>query len=380
MNNTQKRVLISAFLSIGVGVAYYLFSKPEVVSEPVAKANQQKIEVEEPIKPVVQPKIPAKESKPEFLTEELLEQVSGIVDYYEAQSRYPVFSTPVLSQESLQIPEPFEVTEVDTPLFDENGEELTIKVSAAVDKYKYFVGDQIILRLNIGGLEENQSISATASLKQPGSAIQLMPSLIELEATKPDFSAMETRFDTNLIDPQHELGDLIVRVDLQIEDDVHVTTVPLVLSKSPPARLENLGLASVDGSFLDIPMEFSVTRAGYYFVQTYLYDQKSNLALLSLQTQGNLREGNDTLSLKAHVHALKDAGSEGPYYVKVHRIYKAVDPKLNETSTANVSFSESNSSVAGFSFDNYVDEPYVDEQTQRRIAALRELAEKPQSK
>ena len=58
--------MISAFLSIGVGVAYYLFSKPEVVSEPVAKANRQKIEVEEPIKPVVQPKIPAKESKPEF--------------------------------------------------------------------------------------------------------------------------------------------------------------------------------------------------------------------------------------------------------------------------------------------------------------------------
>ncbi|MFT6044542.1 MAG: hypothetical protein ACI9WC_000239 [Arenicella sp.] len=103
---------------------------------------------------------------------------------------------------------------------------------------------------------------------------------------------------------------------MQVEEKNFVTTVPFFFSPSS-ANLENVALSRPAGPYLEIPLEYSVFQSGYYFVRAYLDDAASGKPLLLLQTEGRMTQGNSRLLLQAHHQALKDAGSPGPYRLRI---------------------------------------------------------------
>jgi len=84
-----------------------------------------------------------------------------------------------------------------------------------------------------------------------------------------------------------------------------------------------------------------------------------------------MSQGNDRLILKAHHQALKDAGSPGPYVLRVARSYRGGRPgEGNDVPTA---ISQSAYAIPAFAFENYDDIPYSDPEVQERLEALRSL-------
>jgi len=380
----NKRTNYLLFLLIVVGLLGlgYLFLSAYLTSQSTnvkVVAKEQAVLAPAVIgtKNVVQ-NVPQQELEERFLSEDLISQINSFTDVYEESSRYPVFSIPVTDPESVDIAEPFEESEVETPQFDEDGTLLPLSIKAAVDKFEYFIGEPITVRLQVLGLEENQSIYANANIKKPG-ASALAPTPVEFTPLDEDKSTLMATFETNSFKAGRELGDLIAAVSVNVDGDEFFTSVPLRINQRASARLENVGVAKVDGAFLKIPLQFSVGQSGYFFVQAYLFDSESNRPLLSLQTEGSMGHGNDELILKAHYHALKDAGSHGPYILKVHRTFRSAKPELQEMIDVPVAISSPAFFVQGFGFEHYLDQAYTDPETQRRIRVLRELSASTES-
>lgn len=307
-----------------------------------------------------------------FLSEGLIEQIGSFVDFYENQSRYPVYSIPITDPDSVEIPEPFEETEVDSPLLDDEGNELSLRMKAAVDKFEYVLGEPVNLRVTISGLTDNQTVRGVGSLKKIG-ANALSPTPVELTQSGSKAGELSAIFETSSLNAAIISGDLIASVSINIDGELFFTNVPLRINKSVSARLENLGVVNVEGAFLTIPLQFAVAQTGYFYVQAYLFEQATNRPLLSIQTEGEMQAGNSSLDLRAHFHALKDAGAQGPYSLKIHRAFRSAEPGRNEISDIPVAINSPSFYVPSFSFKDYTDEAYVDPETQRRIQALREL-------
>lgn len=372
--NRNHKTLFAAVL--GACALLAIFFSMEKSDSTVQLVHERKRDASStpPIKPaeIKQDEIKTQEVEEIFLHDGLKSQLGDIADYYESQSRYPVFSKPVTDPRSVEIPKPFEQTEVDSKLFDNDGELLPISISAAVDKFNYFVGETIFLRLSVSGLKDNHSIQAVATLKKlGGESLTAFPT--ELAPSGFTTGQLETRFETSALSPSQNYGEMIAQVEVQIGDELFSTTVPFNLLETFSARLENVAVPRLDGAFLMIPLEFSVSQPGYYFVQAYLYDQKTDTPLVKLHTEGQMQVGNDRLTLRAHYHALKDAGSSGPYTLKVFRAYRSAAGSQGEYQDVPASIAASAFAVSGFEFEDYEDSDYVDPEMQRRIAALREL-------
>lgn len=381
---TRRRVYMGVLFSVlgllALGSLFPLAPEPpETITAVVAKTKPSSLNqvAENPRK--TNTESVEEEFEENFLNESLVQQIGDFVEYYETQSRYPVYSIPISDPESVEIPKLFEETEVETPLFDEDGGPLSLSIKAAVDKFEYTIGEAITLRVKVQGLEDNQTVSATATIKKiAGQTLSQSP--IQLSQLGSESSQLTATFQSNSFNTGFELGDIIAAVSVNIDGQAFSTTVPLRLNKTVSGRLENLGVAQVDGAFLNIPLQFSVTQSGYFFVQAYLFDQITQRPLLSLQSEGRMEQGNDYLNLRAHHHSLKDAGSQGPYTLKVHRAFRSAQLELNEVVDVPVTISSANYFVPDFEFGGYANDDYVDPETRRRIEALRELSANTQLK
>lgn len=306
----------------------------------------------------------------EFLSQQLKEELGWVAQAYEQQAKYPLTSRLVQDASLARSPKPFEEAKVDLQLPDEDGNLSPINLSASVDKIQYFMGETIAVRLLISGTEGNESISANANLKKLGAA-DLLPANVALSDFDGNQSAFQTTINTSILNLPPSSHELVAKIMVQIDEKDYVTTVPFIFSQAS-AQLENVALSQPEGAFLNIPLEYSVFEAGYYFVSAYLDDAASGRPLLELQTEGLMNQGNQRLVLRAHHQALKDAGSQGPYFLRVMRSYRGGKPgEGNDVPTA---ISQRAYAIPAFAFENYDDIPYSDPEVEERLEALRSLS------
>ena len=87
-----------------------------------------------------------------------------------------------------------------------------------------------------------------------------------------------------------------------------------------------------------------------------------------------MRQGNDQLVLKAHQQALKDAGSPGPYRLRVMKSFRGAEPgEGNDVPTA---ISQSAYAIPAYAFENYDDIPFSDPAVKERLDELKSLTGK----
>jgi len=304
----------------------------------------------------------------EFVTQKLQEEFDWIAKSYEQQSRYPITSQVVVDVDLARSPEPFQEAEVEMQLPGEDGELSPIRLVASVDKMQYFLGDSITLRLGVEGTEDNESISANVNIKRLGGA-DLMPSSLSLvEGSSENF--YQALVETNALNLGTESQELLAKFSVQIEGEKMVTTVPFFFSASS-ARLENVGMSQQNGQYLTIPLEYYVTQAGYYFASAYLDDMASGRPLLLLQTEGRMKQGNSVMVLKAHHQALKDAGSPGPYRLRVTKSFRGAEAgQGNDVPTA---ISQPAYEIPAYPFEHYDDTPHSDPEVEERLEELHGL-------
>lgn len=306
---------------------------------------------------------------PEFLTEELRAELDWVADAYAEQSKYPPYSRVISDPELAKAPEPFEEALVEFPTLDEDGQPLPLRLAASVDKIRYLKGEVIIAQLTASGLPENAQFFASSNIRSADGNL-LLPVDIPMTAHTQSSFEFRAQIPTNAFSLQNGSHELLLRISIKIDEQSMVTTVPFFFS-SASAQLDNVALSVQHQDFLNIPLEYTVFETGYYFVQAFLDDADSGRPLLALQAEGQLNEGNARLILKAHHQALKDAGSEGPYILRIARSFRGARPgEGNDVPTA---ISKPAYEIPAFAFAGYADIPYSDPEVEERLEALRSL-------
>lgn len=294
-------------------------------------------------------------------------QVKLIADQYENTAKFPVGSQPIRNLADARQPEPFEETEVETPLETETGE--TIRVSAAVDKFQYYTNEIINLRLIIDGITDDEFVSAKATISGAEGDTGLTS---ELQASGATQRLLTTSFDTSIAPPNTLLTEMIIKVEADIGGQPFFTTVSFNYSNAS-AQLTGLGLVQPNGPNLDIPLEYNVFIRGYYFVSAILRDKQTNKPLISLQTEGRMSQGNGQLIAQAHIKALKETGSEGPYIVSNIKAYRGAEQ--GEQFDIPASTVQQQYEVSKYPFSLYQDEEHKDPLAEERVEFLKKLGQ-----
>ena len=140
---------------------------------------------------------------------------------------------------------------------------------------------------------------------------------------------------------------------------------------STMAAIEDVASAEIVDEYLNIPVYVATQKPGYHRVRGNLYDRETGEPLVHLRAEGQINSNADILTLKAHISALKAAGSEGPYELRDLSLQRL--PSKPDYITEFGKAGQKVYDINGFSFSEYLDKPYVNEKSQRIAKELRRL-------
>ena len=340
------------------------------------KDTAPKPETNKPVKVTAlindKPEIPQSQDSPEDLAfdpyedEAIRAQMMQVADLYEQASRYPHFSQPILNPDQVKEPEPFKETEVDTP-FPVEGIDEPIRLLAATDRYQYFAGETISVRLQVLGAPGDTFIQAVAVMS---GARGDTPLSAPLNPTNENLTEFQGSFDTGLVPPGILTTEMLLKLQVGVGEQTLFTTVPFRYSDAA-AQLVAVPYVRQEAEYLLIPLQYTVYSPGYYFAGAVLEDAESGRPLLQLQAEGPLNQGNGVLTLKAHFQALRAMGSEGPYVLRSIKTYRGAED--GEAYDLPASSAQQRFEIQGFPFEQYDDTAYQDELAAERIEFLRNL-------
>ena len=304
-----------------------------------------------------------------YADEQLKAQIMQIADLYERNSKYPHDSQPILDGEDAGEQEPFEASEVDTPFPLEGLENIRVRV--ATDKFQYFPGDVIQVRVNLSGVPEDVFVAVNAVIASNQGDTPLAGGLNQVPADDLQF---ETQFDTSLVPASAFSAEMILKVTATVDQKPMFTTLGFRFNIAP-ATLQAIPYVQANGAYLEIPLQYAVNTAGYYFVSAILADQASAQPLVRLQAEGRMPQGNGVLTLKAHQGALRAVGSEGPYILRSINSYRGAEE--GETFDLPANSVQPEFYIQGFPFGEYSDEPYSNAENDERLEFLKDIGNAP---
>ena len=304
-----------------------------------------------------------------YADEQLKAQIMQIADLYEQNSKFPHDSQPILNEEDAGEQAPFEASEVDTPFPLEGLKNVRVRV--ATDKFQYFPGDIIRVKVNLTGVPEDVFVSVNAVIASNQGDTPLQAVLNQVPAEGLQF---ETQFDTGLVPASAFSPELLLKVTTTVDQKPMFTTLGFRFNIAP-ATLQAIPYVRTNGAYLEIPLQYVVNTPGYYFVSAILADQASAKPLIRLQAEGRMPQGNGLLLLKAHQAALRAVGSEGPYVLRSINSYRGAED--GETFDQPASSVQAEFSIQGFAFSEYSDEPYSNQENDERLEFLKEIGNEP---
>ena len=374
MKPGSRKKLFAAVLTIAICVMLWQF-----VSRPVEPPiNNQKDELV--IEPVDQqgPVAVSKPPKPnksnsktvdEFLGADLADKFDELADAYQQTARYPANSQVIVDADLVATKKPFQESEVELKFPDGEGGELPVSLAAATDKFQYFNGETIIARVIVNGAQENDAINATAVVVS-GVSNEELSAENALDFIRDTNNEYRAEFDSGLFAEKSIVSEMFVKFNVDVNEQNLIATVPFKFGTAA-ARLDSMPYTRAEGEFLLLPLQFSVFESGYYFVDAILEDASSGRPLVQLQTEGRMKSGNDIMLLRAHQQALKDAGSQGPYNLRVRNAFRGAEP--SEVADTPVALPLTGFGLPAVAFSEYEDVQYTDPDVQQRIDFLKGL-------
>lgn len=302
--------------------------------------------------------------KDELFKSQLLE-VAGL---YAETIKYPITSQPIRNPEDVRELKPFEEAEVDLPFPENDDDSDPIRVSAATDAYQYFDGDVIKLRVHINRVEEDQFAKVTAVIA--GSQGDL-PFKLDFNETDDSRTVFVASFDTRIAPKNLMSREMLAKLNVTLGSRQLFTTVGFRYAVAS-AQVVGVRPTYVEGPNLVIPLQLNVYQSGYYFIGGVLEDQQTSQPLIQLQSEARLGQGNAVLALNAHIAALRQQGSEGPYVLRSIKIHRSSE--VGEIYDSPASSAQTRFNVQGFPFSEFDDQAYVDEHGQESADYLEDTA------
>lgn len=295
---------------------------------------------------------------------EIKQRLLELSDSYEEQVQYPDFSLPIDKNDldSQYLPDIAVANELPARIGDPSSPGLSIKSS----RLRYFPGDQITAVATIPGLPDTEASSIRSRL------LWQTEELAQASVTTRDDGphSYDIDFGTLQLDEIAQMTELMLHTEFTFQGETYerLTSIEYVPTI---AELDGVGAASVAGEYLEIPVEISTDKPGYHRIKGNLYDAATGEPLVHLRAEGNLESSNGVLVLRAHIAALKKAGSEGPYELKDLGLQRL--PSEPDYITEYGQIEQDVFSITAFSFKLYSDQPYRNEKTQRIAKELRRL-------
>lgn len=293
-------------------------------------------------------------------------QLLEVADLYGETIKYPITSQPITNPEDVRERAPYEEAEVDLPFPDGDDDKDPIRVSAATEAYQYFEGDVIKLKVSISRVPEDEFAEVSGVLAGSQGDLPLTLAFSETNDSRTIFTAS---FDTRIAPPALMSREMLAKLTITIGPKDLFTTVGF---RYAVASAEVVGVRPtfIDGANLVIPLQLNVYEKGYYFLSGVLEDSQTGQALIQLQSEARLAQGNAVLNLNAHIAALRQQGSEGPYVLRSIKSYRGSE--VNEAYDSPASSAQTRFNIQGFPFSEYQDEEYENQQGQDSVDFLRD--------
>ena len=371
---TRKKFFIGVIGIAVAGLVWHMgFRQTELLNPYASKDKQDDIQYEKqlPDKVVSSPPIQNElntKTIDEVLGADLADKFDEVADAYEQTARYPANSQVVVDAELVAPRKPFEQSEVELTFPDGEGGALPVSLAAATEKFQYLDGEKITARVIVSGIEENEPINVSAVVVSP--AVGELGEVSSLNSYAGSDNEFRAEFDSQLFAKKSVSDEMLVKFMVDVGDQSLVATVPFKYGTAA-ARLDSIPYSRAEGEYLLIPLQFTVFDSGYYFVDAILDDATSARPLIQLQTEGRMKSGNDVLILRAHQQALKDAGSQGPYTLRIRNAFRGA--QANEVADTPVAIPSTGFGLPGVEFSEYADVQYSDAEIQQRIEFLRSL-------
>lgn len=300
---------------------------------------------------------------------ELSEQINQAIQSYDEISQYPPYSQPIKTEEHLNAFVNSVKAESSLP-FPFDGLDQPISASIRLDDYNYFFGELISAKIELSSLPSGATVNAGTQLMTLSGEV-LANAETEIVSDDDSHKIFDAYIDTKDYDSSTWPLELNMAVLAEVDGNQIFLTAPFRIN-SETAELQSVGFSEVQSDHLNIPLNFSVSLAGYYFVSGVLYSKESDMPLVYLEAEGALASGAGSLSLKAHIQALKQGGDEGPYELKDIRVERWSDELIQMDVAGKVAAGEY--TVEGYSFDEFDDNPYQDPLKEQRIRLLQGLS------
>ena len=369
-------VLILGLLAVGLG--FWLLSS-SYVEQPVQHeqaGQQQKTPDAAPLKDSVElvevpvsaaPQVagiePSSADNP-FLEVETKARLIQIADSFAEDVQYPVYSKPIRNQDELQKYLPNTTVADSVPLDAKN--ENSPRVSLKTSKLQYFSGEPIQAVAFVEGQLSAQSVQVEARLVMHG---QLL-SQTEAEPVESAQHRFQIHIDPATFEVASEMAELRLIASFDIDGEHYEIGSPVKYVRVSSA-IDYVASPEVVDSVLQIPVFVTTSAPGFHQLSAILYNAENGQPLIHLNAEKELLVERDFIPLQAHIAAFKASGHEGPYLLKDFSLTRM--PSEPDYTTRYGSVPSEAVQLDGFSFSDYRDEPYIDEQAQERVEFLKKL-------
>jgi hypothetical protein len=296
-------------------------------------------------------------------------QIAEVIQSYDEISKYPPYSQPILSEEHINafvnaskpdssLPFPFP----DLPQ--------AIQLSISLEEYNYFYGDTIRAQIKVNDIPENASVSVRTKVMSLEGEV-LAEGVPEIVSESAMAVQIESSFDTLTYNTDAWPLEMNAAATVEVDGRLMFISAPFRINKQT-AMVSGLGFSEPKKENLEIPVNLEVSLPGYYYVAGILYGGESGKPLVHLEAEGPLADGSDTLTLKAHIQALKKGGDEGPYELRNVRVERWSDEILPLDVAGKVS--NDTLLVEGYQFEDFDDQPYIDPLHKERMQIMQGLS------
>lgn len=299
-----------------------------------------------------------------FDSDVLTAQLQQVSAAYAENIKYPITSQPIRNPDDVREYKEFEQAEVDLPFPDGDDDDNPIRIIASTNTFQYFEGDVINVRVQITGAPEDTFIQVSGVLSGSNGDLPIEGVFDPSDRSLTQFIAT---FDTKLAPVKALTPEMLVKLSVTIGDRPLFTTVAFRYAVAS-AQIVGVQQARAEGPNLVMPLQLNVFQSGYYFVSGVLEDAQTGRPLVQLQAERRLAQGNGIINLDAHIAALRQQTSEGPYVLRSLRAYRGSE--VGENFDAPASTSQARFNIRGFPFSAYDDEEYVDESGQDTLDFL----------
>lgn len=291
-------------------------------------------------------------------------QLQQIGEAYAAQIRYPEFSQPIDPDnlESKYLPDVPVATELPADLRDPNSPILSL----LPNQFRFFEGDALLVSAQIKGLPDDVTSAINAELTRQG---QVLAQATVYPADEPAHSYV-LDFGTLRLPDVSWQQELQVNAEFQFAGKTTTRSVTVEYHQTV-ARVEQVGPSSVEGEYLQIPVYVSTDKPGFHRLKANLYDAETGKPLVHLRAEESLDSAQGQLLLRAHIGALKAAGSEGPYELRDLQLSRM--PSSPDYITEFGRIEQGVIAIEGHAFESYDDKPYHNEKSQRILKELSRL-------